>query len=79
MLVCVVTTGVQTISLDWLRLGSIPPEPALSLNPSFGLAPFTENFDATGSTDSDGEVSSPDGFEFNRLSSDYDTFAFITH
>lgn len=56
LLVCVVTTGVNKINLDWLRLGSVPPEPQLSANPPYGLTPFSANFDASGSTDSDGTI-----------------------
>lgn len=56
MLACVVATGTDSSELDWLRLGSVPPEPSLSATPLYGMTPLTVNFDATGSTDTDGTI-----------------------
>lgn len=56
LLVCVVATGVNASELDWLHLGSFPPEPSLSVLPLYGLTPLTVSFDASGSTDPDGTI-----------------------
>jgi len=56
LVVCVLRTGTDASELDWLRVGSVPPVASLTESRRFGLAPFTVDFDASGSTDSDGTI-----------------------
>src|SRR5690606_18592719 len=56
LLACVLCTGVEDSELDFLRIGSLPPEAVLSASPGAGLIPLSVSFDASASTDSDSTI-----------------------
>lgn len=56
LLLCVLRTGSAPSELDWLRIGSIAPNPALALSPDYGLAPLAVSLDASASSDPDGSI-----------------------
>lgn len=56
MLVVVLCVGTGEGELDWLSLGSSPPDAVLNAGIRDGLTPLIVNFDASASTDSDGAI-----------------------
>jgi hypothetical protein len=56
VLVCVVCTGSAASELDRVRIGSLPPQPALTATPAGGLIPLPVTFDASASADPDGTI-----------------------
>ncbi|MCH7472706.1 PKD domain-containing protein [bacterium] len=57
MLVAVVLLGADEAMLEWLRVGgNISPLAAIAANPSAGEAPLAVDFDASASTDPDGNI-----------------------
>ncbi len=56
LLAVVAVQGNQPFDLTELRIGSRPPQPALSANPLLGKPPLLVEFDASASTDPDGSI-----------------------
>lgn len=56
LVVCMLMTGSISGELDWLRIGSLPPQPSLAVSVKFGLTPLGVTFDASYSTDPDGAI-----------------------
>ena len=56
MLVVVLRTGTDLSTLSSVRLGALPPVPALTVDVAKGLAPLSVNFDASASAAGEGTI-----------------------
>ena len=56
VLLAVIKIGTTACELDWLRIGGLPPLAELTATSTGGLTPVHIDFDASGSTDSDGPI-----------------------
>ena len=56
LLMTVVLIGNQPSELDRLLIGGIPPQAFLGASPLFGAVPLSVTFDASASSDADGEI-----------------------